>query len=280
MPAVKRRRSRSNRPAKKRMSKKFMQNYARKQRKSTTRIKKTLLNLSETKYKSFDVNAVAPSTSNTATAMIVDAADKSFRNNRILRMRLWDETTNATNGLWPQPGYQDSGREGDRIMCTGIRIRGVVEIPQAMNGSIIKVFYLPYNTNQGDPQAINNLFHAVTGGIGSWPVCALQTKRWPGIRYLGRLRTPPVVPYTTQTVDTMSDSGTTQRTRGDKPVFFKFWIPLKKAITFLHDTSTSPANMPMRGEILIMSWADMDVSQGTVVGKVADCTATLYWKDI
>ena len=56
MPGVKRRRSRTNRPAKKRMTKKFMQNYARRRRRATTRIKKTILKMSETKYKGMNMS--------------------------------------------------------------------------------------------------------------------------------------------------------------------------------------------------------------------------------
>lgn len=129
MPGVKRRRSRTNRPAKKRMTKKFMQNYARRRRRATTRIKKTILKMSETKYKSFYANDMNDAFDPDG-GILNDRNETSRRlgHNRITRVRLWDETTTAANGLWPQPGDQDSSREGDRINCTGFKVRGKFQL--------------------------------------------------------------------------------------------------------------------------------------------------------
>ena len=80
-------------------------------------------------------------------------------NNRGTAYRLWDATTTSVNGLWPQQGGSDGHREGDRIMCTGFRIRGRANFLPQFKNCIVKMFYVPYNNVQGKPEDVEDFFH-------------------------------------------------------------------------------------------------------------------------
>lgn len=271
MPLGKRNRSRSNRAPKRRMTSKFMQNYARKSRAKRSfqsRVKKTVLKMSETKYKGMDV------TSNTNTFDgngSYQTAQKRLFNNTGHRWRLWDNTTNSANGVWPSQGDTDANREGDRIMATGIKIRGKLEFNAQHSRQVVKAYYVPYNDLQGDPRETDEFFHNLTGfPVGLWPLSPMQTKRWPGAKYLGRINCPETLNQSM----TDGDPETTSR-------LFQFWIPLKKKIHFIRDDVTTPSGLPQNGVIVLFASVMKDgVATSVTTVPHVDMHATLYWKDV
>jgi hypothetical protein len=98
--------------------------------------------------------------------------------NAVQAFRLWDNTTDSVTGIWPSLGDSDANRDGDRIMCTGMMLRGVVNFNANAQGAMIKLFYLPFESSQGDPLDTNALFHNATsyggGVIGLWQVALFR----------------------------------------------------------------------------------------------------------
>lgn len=148
MPGVKRRRSRSGRPAKRRMTKQFMQNYAKKVRAKksfATRVKRTVLKMSETKYKNLDITANTNAFDGDGD---LQSGQSRVFNNGGTEFRIWDNQTTSTNGIWPSQGDTDANREGDRIMCIGMKIRGKLTFLPQYRNSLVKAWYVPYNDLQ------------------------------------------------------------------------------------------------------------------------------------
>ena len=271
MPGVKRRRSRSGRPAKRRMTKKFMQNYARKVRRKSfaTRVKRTVLKMSETKYKNLDVTANTNQFDGDGT---YQTAQSRIFNQGGTRFRLWSDVTTSQSGIWPSQGDTDANREGDRIMCVGMKIRGKLTFLPQYRNALIKAWYLPYNDLQGEPYNTSEFFHNVTGGglVGLWPLSPIQCKRWPGARYLGEIKPP-------KELNQNNADGDPENTA----VLFQYWIPMKRKIHFLRDDVTTPSGMPRNG-VIVMFGSSMlsDTAITVTVAANVDMHATLYWKDI
>lgn len=238
----------------------------RRKRRSTfaSKVKKVILKTSETKHKVLPVD-YGRGKDDLSFSNVTERHD--VNHNDIQAFRLWDNTTNSTTGLWPSQGDTDSNRDGDRIMATGIMLRGEVNFNANAQGAMIKLFYIPFESSQGDPLDINDLFHNATsyggGAVGLWQVAPIQTKRWPGIRYLTTIKMP-------MGLNVGNDN---------YPVRFKKWLSMKKSINFLHDAVTTPANMSTNGYILAIGDGKSNLTQNYVVGTIR-MGATLYWKDV
>lgn len=227
----------------------FRKPNAKKQQVATQRknlvslIKSVTLKQSETKYLSKNVvftNRVA---------------------NNIYAVRLWGDSTEANN-IMPVQGNTDGTRDGDSIVATGYKMRYNFEVAGTFNDCSFKFFFLPYNTDQGDPTDKAQLTHVLSGFLSQDPI---QTKRWGGIKYLGKrfLRS--------------TDASTTS----NKIISGSFWIPLNKKINFKNDTSNIPTNLKENGIIIWFQSAynslGTDSSATSVVN--AQVVNTLYYKD-
>lgn len=248
-----------------------MQSYARKVRAKKTfasKVKKTVLKMSETKFKGMDVKDNTNTFDGTGT---YQSAQKRLFNNSGHRWRLWDSTTTSINGIFPSQGDSDANREGDRIMCTGIKIRGKLEFNAQHARSVVKAYYVPYNDLQGEPYETDEFFYNLTGfPVGLWPLSPMQTKRWPGAKYLGQITCPATLNQSM--VD--GDPETTSR-------LFSFWIPIKRKIYFLKDDVTTPSGLPQNGTIVLFASVMKDgVATTTTIVPHVDMHATLYWKDV
>lgn len=247
----------------------FPNTKARKARRTfATKVKKTVLKMSETKFKGMDVTS---NTNPTDGAGSYQTTHKRLFNNVGHRWRLWDNTTTSTNGVFPSQGDTDANREGDRIMATGIRIRGKLEFDPRFVRSLVKAYYVPYNDLQGDPHKTDEFFHNLTGfPVGLWPLSPMQTKRWPGAKFLGTIHCP-----TTYNRD-IANGNPINTAR-----LFNFWIPMKRKVHFLKDDVTTPSGLPQNGTIVLFASVMKDgiPTTATVIPHV-DMHATLYWKDV
>jgi hypothetical protein len=250
------------------MTKQFMQNYARKTRarKSfATKVKRTVLKLSETKYKSLDINA---STNQFDGEGTYQANYHRIFQNSGTRFRLWSDETTSTNGIWPSQGETDANREGDRIYCTGIKIRGSVSFAPNLREAIVKAWYVPYNDLQGEPYSNSEFFHNVSGNQGLWPLSPIQTKRWPGARYLGTIKPPTNLNQSPTDGDPIATGK-----------LFSWWIPMKKKVFFLKDNVTTTSGLPQNGVIVMYAYSYGNTVTTTAISGV-EMHATLYWKDL
>lgn len=205
-------------------------------------VRKVILNTTEKCYRS---RVVA---SGTAAAVNHDTL-KSFV--------LWDENT---LGLFPPQGLSDGERVGDEIYVTGLKIRCTFEMPHDRRNAKIKLWYVPYDHTQGDPNIHANFQHNVSGNTFIDPV---QTDRWPGIRYLG-----------------MHQLRATDQTTGiqDKTMFRDFWIPIYKKCTFTNDGTQQILGLKERGVILATAYDTYSTSTTDTVVNRGEMTATLYYK--
>lgn len=251
MPGVKRRRRAiSSRPPKRRMT--AMQQYVTKvgkykrQANMAAQVKKIIRSTAETKYRSLSTDEGAIYHNN--------------GNNHIL----WTLGGSTSNSIWPDQGNADLNREGDRIYADKIKVRGVLTIPDDRKNVMIKLFYVPYNSSQGNPVIKTDFFHMMQN---NWAISPMQYKRWPGAKLLKTYRCTP---------RNSSDTGAVENT-----IYMNCTIPIKKNIYFNSDTSTTPSNMQEYG--VIVAWAYDTTSSNSatdiVVGKW-QVTNTLYFKDI
>lgn len=206
-------------------------------------IKDLILKRSETKYMSKNV---------------------TFTNrdvNTIYAVNLWGHATPSEN-VMPLVGNTDGTRIGDSIVTNGYKIRYNLELLGSYNQMHLKFFFIPFNSNQGDPTQRTQLTHDLTGFLSTDPI---QTKRWGGIKYLGKRFIRP----------------TDSVTSGNRIVSGSFWIPLKKTINFTTDTSNQPANMKEYGYLLyyMSGFNSAGGSDSTNVLINGQFCSTLYYKD-
>lgn len=209
----------------------------------TKLIKKVTLKQSETCYRSKAV------TSNNLFHDVIRGVD------------IWDSYTGATT-IFPAQGSSDGDRKGDEIYTTGIMYRGAFQIPHDRRNLVFKMWFLSSNTSQGDPTVYSNFFHNVTGDAMLDPV---QTDRWKGVRYLGQFRCRAVD-------QTTGDPN-------DKTIHVKRWIPMKRKVTFINDGSTTPANLPEQGRLIIVPYDTITTLITDILITRSEHSFTLYYKD-
>lgn len=165
-------------------------------------------------------------------------------------------------GIWPNQGAGDGERRGDEIYLTGIMYRGVFQVPHDRRNVAFKMWYVPFNTEQGDPATYSNFFHNITGDGMIDPV---QTDRWRGLRYLGKFRCRSV------------DQATGDP--NDKTIHVKRWIPMKRKVRFIQDSSQQPSNMPEVGRIMVLAYDTITTLITDIVITRSENCFTIYYKD-
>lgn len=171
--------------------------------------------------------------------------------------------TNSDTSIFPPQGNSDGDRRGDEIIAQGIRMRMVIQIPFDRRNTILKMWYLPMNSAQGDPTNYGNFFHNVSGNSQLDPV---QTDHWKGIRYLGLFKARSV------------DQNLTE-VGNNKTILVNRWIPMKKRLCFINDGSTVPGNIKEEGFIVIAPYDSISTSTLDIVVTNIETTFTLYYKD-
>lgn len=229
-------------PYKKRMAKKAANKKS--ERSLVNLIKKVSLAQNETKYMSKNV-VFTNRVQNTPYAI-----------------RLWGDTQTETENVMPTQGSGDGNRIGDGIYCAGYKVRYNMELSGTFNDAHIKFFFLPYNSDQGDPLQRTQLTHDLSGFMSTDPI---QTKRWSGIRYLGKQ-------YVRATDATYT---------ANKIVSGSFWIPIKKRVNFKFDTSNIPTNLKENGLLIWYMSGYNSLGADNQATSIVNCqfVSTIYFKD-
>lgn len=188
--------------------------------------------------------------------------------NNIYQVHAWSSPGTGTNlDILPGQGVNDTTRIGDRIFVKGIMLRCCFQTVGDRLNTKIKVFWLPHNSEQGDPSS--DLFHNVTGSVMVDPI---QKKRYPGIRYLGIHRVRPAdVSFLT--------SGTTV-SANNNDITFNHFIPMNKKVWFKGDASKVPTNLKEYGTFIFCFYHNQGALITDVVMTGGDINATLYYKDL
>lgn len=208
-------------------------------------VKTTLLKMAETNYKSHDVKGSV------------------FYHDVLARHDLWSPTSTDANSIWPLQNDSDSGRSGDMIQVTGIKLRGVFEVPNDRFNAKMKLYFVQWNSGDGTPTTQSEFFHNVSGNIMIDPI---QNKRFRSVQKLGMIRCKA----------TDVQQGVAQT----KTIFFTKWIPMNKKIYFKGDGSENPTNLKEYGSVLFAPYDTISSSTTDAIFVNSEITYTVYYKDI
>lgn len=194
------------------------------------------------------------------TKYLTKSVTFSNRNaNKIYASILWGDAV-ATENVMPVQGITDATRVGDSVYARGYKVRFSAEILGSYNQSKLMFWYLPYNTEQGDPTDETQLFHWISGKVHLDPI---QTKRWGGIKKIGQFYVNP------------KDADPT----GVRMIEGSFFIPLNKKVNFKDDVTNQPTNLKEKG-LLLWAFTGYNSTPGGVVMINSMITnTTLYFKD-
>jgi len=180
--------------------------------------------------------------------------------NQLYAIRLWGDSITEANNVMPLQGNTDASRNGDSIIATGYKVRYALELNGLYSQSEIHMYFLPYNSDQGDPTDRAQLYHLVSGIQQLDPI---QTKRWKGIKLLRKLRI----------------RSTDANYTGNRMIQGSVWIPLKKKLNFKADTSNITTNLKENGIILWYFTGYNTTPNETTTIVNATFVPTLYFKD-
>lgn len=212
------------------------------------RVRKALLQTTETGYK---------------TKVVVSGAGSGINHDTLRKYVLWDVSDYS---IFPTQGLGDGNRIGDEIYVTGMMIRATFQVPYDRRNTKIRLWYVPYNTDQGFPDQQSQFMHNVTGNTFLDPI---QTKRWPGVKYLGQ--------YQVKSTDQPHIIGETLQ---DKTIMVKKWLPIYRKVAFKEDGSVVPVSGLKEHGWLIASAYD-SITSATTDTVVSRCemSCTMYYKD-
>ena len=193
----------------------------------------------------------------------------------INEFRMWSSTTS----VFPSQGNGDGNRIGDRIYPKGIRVRMCLDVPFDRNNVKVKVYYLPYNSDQGTPTTYGDLFHNVVGNSRIDPI---QFKRWKGIKYLGTYKPRDMdANFMTQTtVHNQAAPPADEISANTASIYINKFIPINRKVWFLNDASIQPSNLKENGSILLLPYATINTATSDNVILSGEGAFTVYYKDI
>ena len=221
-------------------------------------IRSVQLSQAETKYK-------------TGSFSVVNLTHDSIKS-----LPIWSSSAS----VFPTQGDAQNERVGDRITATSIKVRMSIDIPWDRKNTKIKMYYLPYNSDQGDPETYGHLFNNVTGNSMLDPI---NFKRWKGIRYLG-MYTPKdndAGSYRIVNTSSSADAPEANQMAGNTAtIYVNRTIKLNRKAWFQDASNTQPTNFRENGTILVMPYASTNTSTlDNVVAKI-EGAYTLYYKDL
>lgn len=204
----------------------------------------------------------------------------ALQHDNIYKVDLWN---GSDSSLFPGQGTTDGNRIGDRIVSQGIKLRIAFDVPWDRKNVKLKLFYLTYNSDQGDPTTYSNFFHNITGNARLDPI---QKKRYGGLKYLGTYQIEPerAPYYTYSTGDQTPNSDVISTNTGT--ICVKKWLSMEKNLFFRSDGTTQPSNLKEIGTIIAIPYASINTSSGSAVtsGDVVilngEMSATVYYKDL
>lgn len=190
---------------------------------------------------------------------VAQGTGASINHDTLKGFQLWSSTLTS---LFPSQGLGDGNRIGDEIYVTGMKIRFQFEMPHDRRNTKIKLWYVPYNSDQGAPVTQSEFQHNVTGNTFLDPI---QNKRWVGTKYLG-----------------MYQLKATDQTTGvqDKTLFIEKWIPIYRKVTFKEDGSSVIASgLKEQAAIIATAYDTYSTFQTDTVVSRGEIQCTLYYKD-
>lgn len=222
-------------------------------------IKSISLRESETKYKSRNLEY------------------GTIAHDSIVKIPIWDKDAIAfPESILPQQGLKDNNRVGDRIHGLKIKLRCHFDIPWDRKNCKIKMYFLEYNSDQGDPTNYDTLFHHVTGNSRLDPV---QIKRWgKSLRYLGDFR-PKDMNASNTLVNSPAPVASVVATN-TASIYVNRDIYLNRKIFFTTDGAMTPSNIKENGCLLILPYSTINTTTDDNIVLGMEGAATLYYKDL
>lgn len=185
--------------------------------------------------------------------------------NSLYRIDLWNVTGAAGAAglrLFPVQGVTDGDRVGDEIYVTGIKVKLILNLPSDRRTTNVKVWYVPHDSKQGDPNIFASFFNSI---IGNSQIDQVNTDRWPGLKYLGLFRNN-------------DPDNTTTNAHGQ--IYMDLWIPIKRKVTFNADiVQVISSGMKEVGTLLFAPYDKIGTLGTDIVINNMQGSATLHFKD-
>lgn len=202
----------------------------------------------------------------------------AMNHNNIYKIPIWDRDAIAFPvSTLPTQGLTDANRIGDRIHALKFKLRMTFDIPWDRRNMRLKVFYLQYNSDQGDPTDKTQLQHQVTGNIRLDPV---QKKRWgKDLKYLGDYNPLRGVQYPHMSVQN-AENAPAKVSPNTASLDITIDIPVNRKIFFTQDGAMTPANLKENGCLLFLPYSTVNTGTGDNLVLSAQGAITLYYKDL
>lgn len=168
-------------------------------------------------------------------------------------------------------GTNDTNRIGSDVFSVGFRVRGSFGLPFDRRNTVIKIFMLEYNSNQGTPTDVTNFYRNVTGNNALDPI---NTERFPGVKLLRTLRAKARDLYVER--GELTDSGSIHQ------LYYDIWVPFRRKLRYATATNSNPSSGMKENLVLLMTCYDT-FSASSLTDTIVvdhDQMVTFYYKDI
>lgn len=168
-------------------------------------------------------------------------------------------------------GAADSNRIGSDVYSSGFRVRGSFGLPFDRRNTIIKIWLVEYNTNQGSPTDVTNWFRNVTGNNVLDPI---NTERFPGVKLLRTLRA--------KARDLYVERGEITDTGSIHQLYYDIWVPFKRKLRYSSTSAANPSSGMKEFLSLVMTCYDTYSAASATDNVIVDHDqmVTFYYKDI
>lgn len=181
-------------------------------------------------------------------------------------------TTDQANTTVPTRlvvGGGPSSRIGDEVYSTGFMVRGSFGIPFDRRNTIVRIWLVEYNSNQGTPTTQTQWYRDTTGNNMLDPI---NNDRFTGVKLMKSLRCKARDLYVER--GEVTDTGSIQQ------LYYSFWIPFKRKLKYT-GTATTPPISGSRERLSLIATAYDTASTITTDNVVIDHrqSVTWYYKD-
>ncbi|AXH73612.1 MAG: putative capsid protein [Cressdnaviricota sp.] len=219
-------------------------------------IKNVQLSQAETNYKSLAVTS------------------SGMNHDKIYAFPLWGPLAS----IFPTQGTGDDQRVGDRITASSVKIRLCMDVPWDRKNVKVKLYYLPYNSDQGDPTSYSSLFNNITGNSLLDPI---NFKRWKGIKYLGMYRPQDKDASVYQTLANQQGApGATHLATNTASIVINKTLKMNRKCWFQDGSDQQPSNLRENGTLLVLPYATTNTAITDTIIEKMEGAYTLYYKDL
>lgn len=159
-----------------------------------------------------------------------------------------------------------AGRIGDEVYSTGFRVRGSFGIPFDRRNTVIKIWLLEYNTNQGSPTTEAQFYRSITGNNMLDPI---NNDRFPGLRLLRKLECKAKDLYVER--GEVTDAGSIHQ------LYYDAWIPFKRKFRYNGNTNNVPPISGSKERLSLIATAYDTASTLTTDVIVNDHKQVVTW---